>query len=144
VRERLKNLYMPEFMFNLQHQASNVPARYSARTHTKLKVGDLVSIKESFAKPFDFPLAVVVKVEANSANEVNTVTVRKSNREYVRRHVNELILLSKGDNQPSDMSALAGVVPEDMEDRNCTKKTKIRRNAAIVCENRNRELLHEQ
>jgi hypothetical protein len=135
VRTRLNLKYMPEFLSNLQHQASNLPSRYAPHSHTQLRIGDLVSIKEQMRKPFDFPRGVIVAVETNSADEIPVVSIRKANHEVIRRHVEEVILLLRGD---PVINTVPGVVKEQTKE---IHKKLPRRRAAVDCEERNRLLL---
>ena len=77
------------------HQATDRRNRYAQVTHKALSVGDLVSIKEEYHKPINYPLAVVIDVEENDLGEVTTAKVRKANGEVVRRHIDHLIFLSE-------------------------------------------------
>ena len=97
VRSKLTELYQSEFVANLFQQAIDRKGRYDEKTHCKLKIGDVVCIKSDFGKPFDYPLAIVIDVEVNDLDEVNVVTLRKSNHEIVRRHVSNVIFLTNSD-----------------------------------------------
>lgn len=146
IRSRLQQLYFPEFLATLQLQASNRKSRYRVSSHISLEVGDLVSIKEPLSKPFDFPMAIVVEIETNSAGEVNTATLRKANKVFVRRHVEDIILLLKGAMPPE---SLVGEIPPDTAPSIAVPSgtlvptsapTRVRRAAALECDRRNRIL----
>ena len=64
-----------------------------------LEAGDLVAIKFKYPKPYFYPVGIILKVESNTIGEVTSVTVRKSNKEQVQRHVTGIILLEKGATQ---------------------------------------------
>lgn len=137
IRNRIHSVYAPEFLFNLQVQATNQQNRYGHKNHNKLNIGDLVSIKEKFSKPYNYPMGIIVQIEENSLGEVNTVIVRKSNREIVRRHTNDLILILK--NAASDCELESNIESSSQaNDQDIIPKE--RRLAATDCQARNRHL----
>ena len=60
------------------------------------QVGDLVLIKTKFQKQCNCPTGVIVDVETNDSDEVVNVSIRKANKEVVRRHMSDIVLLEKG------------------------------------------------
>jgi hypothetical protein len=141
VRKRLNTVYWPEFLSNLQLQASNLQSRFKSHTHYRLEIGDLVSIKEDMRKPFDFPRGIVIAVEENSANEITVVSIRKANREIIRRHVEEVILILR-----NDRSINAPLQKDDVPSAEKTPdepKRPPRRKAALVCEGKNHMLFND-
>ena len=92
-RKILSDIYSSEFQSNLLEQATNKVGRYRKFRHEKLKVGDLVLIRDPFIKPNHFPMAKVLEISTNSLDEVTEVLLLKGKSgEKVRRHVNSLIL----------------------------------------------------
>ena len=60
------------------------------------QLGDLVLIKTKFQKQYNCPTGVVVDVETNDLDEVVNESIRKANKEVVRHHVSDIVLLEKG------------------------------------------------
>jgi hypothetical protein len=142
VHVRLREIYYPEFLSNLEHQASDRPIRYRPHSHIRLDIGDLVTLKEKFCKPFDYPLALVAAVEMNSLDEVNVVTVRKSNGSHIRRHVEDVILILKGAVSPESLTVpnIDDAAVNNIQSDATPLPNRIRRAAAIRCDQRNRLL----
>ena len=94
VRQNVIDLYHDEFLVQLIEQATDQKDRFKRITHVPLKKGDIVLLKDQFAKPSSYPLGIVEKVDVNSLGEVTAATVFKgSTRERVYRHSSSLILL---------------------------------------------------
>ena len=93
VRNNIYNLYESEFIQTLEKQATNKANRYKNSNQSPLQIGDLVAIKTKLLKPYFYPKGIVKNIEYNDINDINAVTVRKSNKELVRRHPTEIILL---------------------------------------------------
>ena len=139
VRSNLEKLYRDEFVSNLLNQSTDRRDRYSAKTHIALKVGDLVSIRDKFSKPFDYPLGIVLKVETNDLNEVTSAHIRKANGEIVRRHVDNLIFLTES---PSNKDTSDSVETIDAVDNLPIPLKRKKRVAAQKCEELNRALFN--
>ncbi len=135
VRKRLHTIYIPEFLSNLNSQATNKPNRYTSKKHVKLKLGDLVSIKESFTKPYKFPLAIVVGLEENSLGEINTAIVRLANKQKIRRHTKDLILILEG-----AISDIPTNIDEIDIENDLTLDRVSKRTAALNCKRKNTQL----
>ena len=109
VRKRLSDHYYDEFLANLLNSSTDRASRYKKVNHVRLQVGDLVAIKQKFTKPYFYPIGLVEQIEPNDIDEVVSVSIRKGNRETVRRHVSDLILLERG--SPSCSEALQSETP---------------------------------
>ena len=119
--------------------------RYSKRTHKVLKVGDLVSIKEKFSKPFDYPLGIVVKVESNDLNEVTSAHIRKTNGEIIRRHVDNLIFLTESSSNidlTNSVEARDSIEAVDAANSPPKPMKRKKRAAAQKCEDLNRAIFN--
>ncbi len=66
IRRKITSIYLPEFIRNLQTQAMNKKNRYCSKNYVELNKGDLVCIKQTMCKPYNYPLGIVVEVEENS------------------------------------------------------------------------------
>ena len=148
VRRRLEKLYQSEFVNNLMLQATDRKGRYGRVTHEIVEIGDLVSIIAKNQKPNNYPMAIITKVEKNSLGEVVSVEARKSNREIVRRHSEDIILQLKRQEDSEDEET-ARRSNEDAMDPTATtapqrkKRTGPKRKAATNCNEINRLLLEE-
>ena len=66
--------------------------RYKPVSHQKVSVGDIVLLKEPYAKPPNYPLARVKEVVLNTNGKVTgVVAIKGKNRETVRRHSSTII-----------------------------------------------------
>ena len=92
---KLNELYYDEFIQNLRDQSINKKDRYDHKDNVKLEKGDLVLIRQELIKPYFHPMAIVEELDTNSMGEVVSVVVRKGNKERVRRHVTDLVLLDR-------------------------------------------------
>ena len=135
VKSNLETLYQKEFLFNLISQATDRKSRYAKVTHKELEIGDLVSIKSDFMKPFDYPLGIVKEIEKNDLGEVVTARVRKANGEVVRRHVENLIFLTDTSLNFEDSNS--------QEDDLVLSPDRPPRTAAQICKDRNRDLIEQ-
>ena len=98
MRNRLIKIYNEEFVQDLVRQATNETNRYRPKLHHKLKVGDIVFIKDPLLKPLKYPLGKVLEAFENELNEVTQVKILKGNSgEIVKRHVESLIPLFTDD-----------------------------------------------
>ena len=92
IRGNLKEKYASEFLANLISQATDRPDKYVPIQHDKIAVGDLVLIKEQFAKPSSFPLGRILSVQVNQLGEVTGAEIKKgSTGEIVKRHSSALV-----------------------------------------------------
>ena len=80
-------------------QSVDRKGRYKPVTHKLLGVGDLVSIKQPFSKPILYPMGVVKSVKYNDLGEIVSAEIMKSNRQVLCKHVNDLVLLLKSNEQ---------------------------------------------
>jgi len=93
VRCKLKEIYFDQFLQNLRDLSTRKSDMYKQVKHVPLKINDLVAIKTKFSKPYFYPTALVIGVETNDLKEVSAVTLKKSNGQVIRRHVEDLIFL---------------------------------------------------
>lgn len=94
IRSQLADLYREEFLSTMVQQATDRPGRYKKQLHRPLAVGDVVLLKEVNTKSHHYPLARVQEVIINDLDEVTNVVVKKGGTgEFVKRHVNSVILL---------------------------------------------------
>ena len=92
IRSELYKTYEGEFLDTLTHQATDLPSKYKPVSHAKIKVGDLVLIREDFLKRANLPLGRVLETTVNSLGEITEVIVLKgANGHRVRRHVSSII-----------------------------------------------------
>ena len=91
--KRLHGVYQDYFMQQLVIQSTNRKDMYKPRRHQVINIGDLVLIKDPFLKPHQYPLARVKDLVKNSLGEITEVTLVKSNKEVVQRHVASIIPL---------------------------------------------------
>ncbi|XP_064093214.1 uncharacterized protein LOC135205956 [Macrobrachium nipponense] len=137
VKANLEKIYQGEFTATLFSQATDRKNRYGKKSHIELRVGDLVSIKTDFIKPFAYPLGIIVQIEKNDLNEVTSASVRKSNGEILR-HVDNLIFLTDTSINVDSNSVSPEFVPET-----CTVSYKSERSAARRCRERNKALIEQ-
>jgi len=98
VRNRMVEIYNEEFLSNLVNQATNSKNRYKNVHHEKLKVGDIILLKENNMKAAHYPKAIVRSVFVNSADEVTDITAMKGcSRELVKRHVSSVLKYMDGE-----------------------------------------------
>ena len=135
-------VYQEEFLQNLITQATSVKSRYKPVSHEKVKVGDIILLKEENSKVTNFPLAIVEQTTVNYLDEVTDVVARKgNNREIVKRHVNSIIpLLSVNEPHSNAASSTDNPIVEDQKQRSSTRP---RRAAAIRGVNLTKELLSQ-
>ena len=93
VKFELNRLYYDQFLVNLRSDATNRSRRYKAKNHVKLKIGDIVAVRQPNIKPYYSPIGMVLAVEINDLDEVVAASIRKCNGEVIRRHVSDLVLL---------------------------------------------------
>ena len=101
-------------------------------SHLKLRPGDVVVLKVTFGKPYQYPMAVVSETEENDLGEVVSATVRKNNGEFVRRHVSDLIYLFSSDFIPSKL--------ESQDPPSLVVREIQARKSAVACRRANKDL----
>ena len=145
VHNELVKLYNSEFLCNLIRQATNVEGRYLPKKHHKLKVGDLVLLKEPLLKQINFPMARVTEVHLNDLDEVTDIIAFKgATRECVKRHVNSVIPLLGTDEyniggpqiEAEIEPTSAGINPQPHDE------SRIKRRAAVISQGRTQDLLN--
>ena len=109
-KHNLEEKYYGDFVQNLRNLGYK-KSRFKKRTVENLKVNDLVSIRQDFLKPYNYPVGLVVEVEVNDINECVSAKIRKSNGEVVCRHVTDLILLESGEPDPSESEMVPVTTP---------------------------------
>ena len=129
VKNNLTELYSKEFLTNLRYQSINSQNRYTEKTHHRLAIGDLVSVKTKFTKPYDFPYGLVTETEENDIGEIVHVSIRKANGEVIRRHVTDVIFLQSNPTQGDCGPKLHAQVQEH-------SRGGVRRKAAEECASR--------
>ena len=140
VKANLSEIYYDEFLQNLRKTSTDRPGRYKNSLHTRLNIGDLVAIKQKFTKPYFYPSGIVVETESNDLDEVVTVSIRKGNKEIVRRHVSDVILLLARADNPVEVDPMTDIsdplqcVNQSGEETNVRDKKP--RKAAVACLNR--------
>ena len=93
-RENLKKWYHEEFLRQLINQATNEEGRYKPKTHHKIKVNDIVLLKEENTKAVNYPLAIVKETIENELGETTQLVVKKgSTKEILKRDVEAVIPL---------------------------------------------------
>ena len=92
IRNYLIKQYNEEFLTNLVIQAVDKLDGYVPVKHIFIDPGDLILIKEQYAKMNNYPPAVVKQTAINSSNEVpGALSQKESNHEIVKRHASKLI-----------------------------------------------------
>ena len=118
-RQSFRDEYEKEFLLELADQATNQRNRYQKVKHRPLKVGDIVLLKEPFAKALHYPMGIVRSVKINSLNEVTSAIVFKgSTRELADRHVNSLVLLVPVEESDNDDNVVD--INQNEDKINCT------------------------
>ena len=154
IRENIISYYNNEFQKTLLDQSTNLKNRYKPVSHVALKLGDIVLIKEKLSKACDYPMAVVTKVQTNESGEVTGAIVKKGRTmEFVKRHINSLLLLYRPEKtymyktELSDVSVVSES-SDDPENKNSdirvqrTQKNVSVRNAADKCKKALHDLAH--
>ena len=138
VRHNLIDKYHSEFIGTLVSQAVDEKDRYKPVTQHNIKPGDIVLLKEVHTKPNNYPMGLVKKVEINSNNEVTGAHVLKGKtNEVVKRHISTLIPFLESDNDFDNN-------PIDEIDDKVSVLPSVRRKAAIVSEQRTRDILSDE
>ena len=139
VRQNLIDNYHSEFLGTLVSQAIDRQDRYRPVQQHNIKVGDIVLLKEVNLKPSSYPMAIVKELEINSNGEVTGVTLLKGKtKETVKRHISTLIPYL----EVKDSEECGNISTCDDGNDNDTVEPRVRRNAAILSEQRTREHLN--
>jgi len=96
-RKNLNSDYYEEFLSVLRDQGEGKQFNYKKRSNVPLTVGDYVAVRQDMTKPYFYQTGIVTNVETNSLDDVVAVSLRKSNREVIRRHNSDIILLLKAE-----------------------------------------------
>jgi len=137
---KLIETYHREFLVALMHQAISERDRYKPVLHKKLGVGDIVLLIEPHLKQYNYPLGIVKSINTNSLGETTSAIVLKGNTcEQVYRHSTSLIQLLSPDDEPR-------IIPEEsqMDETERVQTRKDRRPAALMAENRIKNLFNEE
>ena len=135
-RERLIKIYQDEFLSNLMQQAIDRKDRFKPVSHKKLKLNDIVLMKEDNTKRVNFPLGIVKSLIGNELGEVTAVTVKKGKTgEILKRHVSSLIPVL------STVSISDEEYKEAEPKRNSSPRK--RRKAAILSEQKTKKLFDD-
>ena len=139
IRKHLINIYTTEFIPHLIDHATDVKGRYKKVKHDKLKVGDLVLLRETFCKPANYPLGIVKTITKNELDEVTSVEVLKGKtRERVARHVTSIVPLLSLEKEYNDDQQCNNTLNEQSH---AGYRSKARRAAAVKAAERNKGLL---
>ena len=140
VRQNLIKLYNEEFVGKLIYQAVNKQDRYKPVHHQMVSVGDIVLLKEPYAKPHNYPLARVKEVVVNINGEVTgIVAIKGKNREIVKRHSSTIIPLLCADAKNECDSNIEDHEQNETSDARLYGRDK--RKAAIQSEIKTRQIL---
>ena len=94
IRKNLMDIYHTEFLGNLMYQAVDRKGRYQPVSHHRIKVGDIVLIREEHTKRSNYPMGRVLEVITNDLNEVTQAKIKKGKSGQVNKiHVTQLIPL---------------------------------------------------
>jgi len=92
VQSNLIDSYNSEFMKTLVDQSTDKHGRYKTVRHHKLRVGDVVLLRDPMLKAHRYPLARVEEVVTNDMGEVTDVVAKRgSTGELTRRHTSSVI-----------------------------------------------------
>ena len=139
VRNTLREKYHSEFLGTLISQAVDKKDRYRPVTQQRIKVGDLVLLKDVHTKPNNYPMGLVKEIEFNSNNEATGAVILKGKtKELVKRHITTLIPLLECD------SILDNPLDSDIHtpDQGKVFSPRVRRKAAVNSEKRTRLLFN--
>ena len=94
IRKNLMDIYHTEFLGNLMYQAVDRKGRYQPVSHHRIKVGDIVLIREEHTKRSSYPMGRVLEVITNDLNEITQAKIKKGKSGQVNKiHVTQLIPL---------------------------------------------------
>jgi ribosomal protein S28E/S33 len=92
VQSNLIDSYNSEFMKTLVDQSTDKHGRYKTVSHHKLRVGDVILLRDPMLKAHRYPLARVEEVVTNDMGEVTDVIAKRgSTGEITRRHTSSVI-----------------------------------------------------
>ena len=139
VRNKIADIYSDCFSLDLEKKATNIPNRFKKQSLVDLKVNDVVKIKTRLLKPFNYPMGIVTSIERNSLDEINAVSVRKSNGEVLRRHPSDIIILLSA---PDVEQTIANDNTLDQaKDNTPSVRKNPQRKAKLICQRKNTELV---
>ena len=139
-RNNLYVNYEKEFLRTLEKQSTDKKARYKHSNQPVIKVGDLVAIKTKLLKPFSYPKALVHSIEFNNLGEINALSLRKANKEIVRRHPSDVILLQTFDSQTDSNDSVRESDDSVIAPENTGNESRPLRKAKLECERANKRL----
>ena len=93
IKDRLRQQYQSEFIYNLMDQATKHRDKYIPVHHKNISVGDIVLIKDSLVKTPNYPLAKVLYVVHTSMGEVTQAVLLEGNKSVVKRDISSIIPL---------------------------------------------------
>ena len=139
-RNKLYELYEGEFLRNLERQATNKPSRYKRSNQPEIHEGDLVAIKTPLLKPFSYPRALITSIERNNLGEINALSLRKANKEVIRRHPSDVILLQSFSDATDSKGPAIGGTSLESDPPSGGDSSRPKREAKRRCLRRNKEL----
>ena len=126
------NINAVRYLFDLKY-------KFLPKTHTELKLGDIVLIKEDNTKQTNFPMGRIVSLTQNDLGEVTGAVILKgSTGERVKRHASVLIPLLQ------DVTCQTEQVPVPPQQEASSRAVRPRRGAAARSETRTRDMLSAQ
>ena len=131
IDERIHSCYHQYFLTDLQEQATEYKNKFKPVSHTLIKAGDLVLIKDPLVKSPNFPMARVLDVVYNSLGEAVRVKLFKGNRNIVFRDISSIILFV----------SVEPVVDSVADSVHSLNGTRVKRDAATACSVRNKALI---
>lgn len=131
-RKCLKDVYWNEFSSKLLSDSVNRNDRFKPTQHVKLKIGDIVLLREDLTKVNNFPLGRIESVVENSIGEITSVKVRKgSTRELVIRHVHSLIPFLTDESSAASSEQVDEVKTTSLPSRRSLRQAAVRAREAI-------------
>ena len=137
VRQNLIEIYNEEFLGNLIYQSVNVKDRYKPVSHKEMKIGDVVLIKEPFAKPRNYPMGIIKMVIYNDIKEITGAIIMKGKtREILKRHISTVIPILTLNEEPEILGTndCQGESSGDLLPAPDVVENKPRRKAAVASE----------
>ena len=134
-------MYHEELLTNLINPAVQKRHLYKPMNHTKLKIGDIVLLKDKFVKATSYPMGVVKAVDENDLGEVTAaVILKRATREKVYRHVTSLILLLPAECTYSD--SYKPELPLPIQADSNGNRPRALREAAVISRQRTKVLIN--
>ena len=91
-KKEVEQRYCAKFVSSLIDNSTDRPDRYRQQRPIELAIGDVVTVKQPLYKTYNYPAGIIQEIEHNDG-EMVAVIIRKGNREVVRRHVSDVILI---------------------------------------------------